>query len=144
MFKTSAQLRVENLALRQQLIVLRRSTPKRLKLTTADRIFWLWLSRVWAGWRSYLVIGKPGRPGLPQEVRDLFRMMIRNNPIGPQDPMSQGCGSTIGDLMLGRQLGGTRPISTSGSCIPAQLVSRAEMTNELACSVAGQAASAQE
>jgi hypothetical protein len=39
-FKTSAQLRVENLALRQQLMVLRRSTPKRLKLTTADRIFW--------------------------------------------------------------------------------------------------------
>ena len=33
MFKTSAQLRLENLALRQQLIVLRRSAPKRLKLT---------------------------------------------------------------------------------------------------------------
>jgi hypothetical protein len=48
-FKTSAQLRVENLALLQQLMVLRRSTPKRLKLTTADRIFWLWLRRVWVG-----------------------------------------------------------------------------------------------
>ena len=58
-FKTSAQLRLENVALRQQLIVLRRSTPKRLKLTTADRIFWLWLRRVWADWRSYLVIVKP-------------------------------------------------------------------------------------
>jgi len=103
-FKTSAQLRVENLALRHQLIVLRRSTPKRLKLTTADRIFWLWLRRVGADWRSYLVIvkpetvvawhrtgfrlfwrwksrsGKPGRPGVPQEVRDLIRMMSRNNP----------------------------------------------------------------
>ena len=41
-FKTSAQLRVENLARRQQLMVLRRSTPKRLKLRTVDRIFWLW------------------------------------------------------------------------------------------------------
>ena len=58
-FKTSVQLRVENLALRQQLMVLRRSTPKRLKLTTADRIFWLWLRRVWTDWRSYLVIVKP-------------------------------------------------------------------------------------
>jgi len=36
MLKTSAQLRLENLALRQQLTVLRRSAPKRLKLTPAD------------------------------------------------------------------------------------------------------------
>ena len=47
-FKTSAQLRLENIALRHQLVVVRRSTPKRLKLSTADRIFWLWLRRVWA------------------------------------------------------------------------------------------------
>jgi hypothetical protein len=33
MFKTSSQPRLENLALRQQLAVLRRSAPKRLKLT---------------------------------------------------------------------------------------------------------------
>ena len=32
MFKSSTQLRLENLALRQQLMVLRRSAPKRLKL----------------------------------------------------------------------------------------------------------------
>ena len=46
MCKTSAQLRLENLALRQQLMVLRRSAPKRLELTPADRIFWVWLRRV--------------------------------------------------------------------------------------------------
>jgi len=40
LFKTSAQLRLENVVLRQQLAVLRRSSPKRLKLTPADRIFW--------------------------------------------------------------------------------------------------------
>ena len=44
MLKTSAQLRLENLALRQQLTVLRRSAPKRLKLTPADRIFWVGLA----------------------------------------------------------------------------------------------------
>jgi hypothetical protein len=33
--------------MRQQLAVLRRSAPKRLKLTPADRIFWVWLRRVW-------------------------------------------------------------------------------------------------
>src|SRR4051794_1738593 len=104
MFKTSAQLRLENLALRQQLIVLRRSAPKRLKLTPADRIFWVWLRRVWGDWKSVLMIvkaetviawhrkgfrlfwtwrihrGKPGRPKVPQEIRDLIRMLSRNNP----------------------------------------------------------------
>ena len=58
MFKTSAQLRLENLALRQQLTVLRRSAPKRLKLTAADRIFWVWLRRVWGDWKSALMIVK--------------------------------------------------------------------------------------
>jgi hypothetical protein len=58
MFKTSAQLRLENLALRLQLAVLCRSTPKRLKLTPADRIFWVWLRRVWGDWKSALMISR--------------------------------------------------------------------------------------
>jgi len=45
-FKTSAELRLENLALRQQLTVLRRSSPKRLRLTKADRAFWVWMKHV--------------------------------------------------------------------------------------------------
>ncbi len=56
MLKTSAEIRLENLALREQLVVLRRSAPKRLKLMIADRIFRVWLRRVWADWRSSLVI----------------------------------------------------------------------------------------
>jgi hypothetical protein len=39
LFKTSAELRLENLALRHQLGVLRRSSPKQLRLTPADGIF---------------------------------------------------------------------------------------------------------
>ena len=58
MLKTSAQLRLENLALRQQLAVLRRSAPRRLRLTPADRIFWVWLRRVWSDWKSALMIVK--------------------------------------------------------------------------------------
>ena len=104
MFKSSTQLRLENIALRQQLTVLRRSAPKRLKLKPTDRIFWVWLRFVWTDWKSALMIvkaetvvawhrkgfrlfwtwkihrGKPGRPKVPQEVRDLIRMMSRNNP----------------------------------------------------------------
>ena len=89
--------------MRQQLAVLRRSAPKRLKLTPADRLFWVLLRRMWADWKSALLIvraetvvawhrrgfrwfwtwrihrGKPGRPAVPQEVRDLIRMMSCNN-----------------------------------------------------------------
>jgi hypothetical protein len=32
-------------------------------------------------WRSKIRRGKPGRPSAPQEVRDLIRMMSRNNPM---------------------------------------------------------------
>ena len=102
--QSSAQLRLENLALRQQLAVLRRSAPQRLKLTPADRLFWVWLQRLWSDWKSALLIvqaetvvawhrqgfrlfwtwkihgGQPGRPRVPLEVRDLIRMMSRNNP----------------------------------------------------------------
>ena len=103
-FKTSAELRLENVALRQQLGILHRSAPKRLKLTAADRLFWVWLRQLWRDWKSALMIvhpetvvswhrkgfrlfwtwkirrGKPGRPRVPQAIRDLIRMMSRNNP----------------------------------------------------------------
>jgi len=59
LFKTSVELRLENLALRHQLGVLRRSAPKRLKLMPADRILWTWLGRLWADWKSALLIVKP-------------------------------------------------------------------------------------
>src|SRR5258706_12766419 len=41
-FKSQAALHLENLALRHQLGVLRRSV-KRPKLTSADRLLWAWL-----------------------------------------------------------------------------------------------------
>jgi hypothetical protein len=43
-----ATLAAENLALRQQLAVLQRSV-KRPKLRKRDRIFWVWLSKLWPG-----------------------------------------------------------------------------------------------
>src|SRR5207244_12821341 len=57
-FKSRAALQLENLALRHQLGVLRRSV-KRPKLTSADRLLWTWLCAVWSDWRSALVIVKP-------------------------------------------------------------------------------------
>ncbi|MGH9627693.1 MAG: integrase core domain-containing protein [Bryobacteraceae bacterium] len=102
--KTRAALQLENVALRHQIGVLKRSVKKRPRLYAADRLLWVWLSRVWTDWRSGLVIvkpetvvawhrkafrifwtwkirrGKPGRPAVPREVRDLIRRMSSENP----------------------------------------------------------------
>ena len=93
----------ENLALRQQLLVLHRAT-KRPRLRHRDRLFWIAFSQLWQEWRSILVIVKPatvikwhqkgfkcywrwkskssqvGRPKIDHEIRALIRRMSRENP----------------------------------------------------------------
>src|SRR5216117_2755428 len=49
------QLALENLVLRQQLAVYKRTAP-RPRLRTMDRLLWIGLARVWAGWRQALVL----------------------------------------------------------------------------------------
>src|SRR5271169_7221067 len=102
--RSRTNLQLENLALRHQINVLRRSTKKRPKLSSGDRLFWVFLSHIWRAWRSTLVMvrpetvlawhrkgfrqfwtwkvrhGQPGRPVVPPEVRDLIRKMCRQNP----------------------------------------------------------------
>src|SRR5450631_1038652 len=56
--RTRANLALENLALRQQLANLRR-TSSRPRLSTSDRAFWLVLSHVWSRWADVLVVVKP-------------------------------------------------------------------------------------
>jgi transposase InsO family protein len=50
----------ENLALRQQLLVLKRG-QKRPPIKSWDRIFWVVVSRIWSGWRGALLIVKPDK-----------------------------------------------------------------------------------
>src|SRR5262245_35093087 len=52
------QLALENLALRQQLAVYKR-TMARPALRQTDRLFWVLLARLWTGWRQALVIVSP-------------------------------------------------------------------------------------
>jgi len=102
--RSRAALELENLALRHQIGVLQRSARKRVKLTSLDRLLWVWLSRIRGDWRSALVIvqpetviawhrrgfarfwrwkirrGQPGRPTLPGEVRELIHRICRENP----------------------------------------------------------------
>ena len=56
--RTQKNLALENLALRQQLALLRRRS-KRPRFGLLDRAFWVWLSRRWPGWREALHIVRP-------------------------------------------------------------------------------------
>jgi hypothetical protein len=57
-FRTRVALELENVALRHQLNVLKRSVP-RPRLKPADRYLWVVLSRVWQNWRAALAIVRP-------------------------------------------------------------------------------------
>ena len=99
--KSQHVLALENLALRQQLAVLRRRR-QRPRLTKTDRSFWVALSRLWTGWQGPLIIVKPqtviswhrkgfklywtwksrnkgGRPRVDVTIRRLIRQMANDN-----------------------------------------------------------------
>ncbi len=102
LLRTQTDLAAENLALRHQLAVLEHSAM-RPKLRKRDRIFWVWLSRLWPSWRSVLLIVQPetvvrwhklgfklywrwksrsknsGRPKIDAEIRKLIRQMCTEN-----------------------------------------------------------------
>jgi len=124
-FCSRAALQLEHVALRHQIGILERSARKRPKLTPADRLLWVALSRIWRDWRSALAIvkpetvvawhragfrlfwtwkvrrGQPGRPVISREVRDLIRRMCRENP-------SWGAPRVHGELLkLGIDIGET-------------------------------------
>ena len=102
-FRSRASLELELVALRHQLIVLRRQRPRRLRFHSADRLLWVCLYRVWPRVLDALVLVKPAtvvkwhrqgfriywrwrsrRPGRPKtsaEIRALIRQMSRANPL---------------------------------------------------------------
>jgi hypothetical protein len=101
--RTRTDLALENLALRQQLALLRRS--KRPQFGGLERLFWVWLSDQWAGWREALHVVRPqtvirwhrqgfrafwtrtsrrgrvGRPPVISELAELVRTMALANPL---------------------------------------------------------------
>jgi len=52
-FTSRAAIVAENLALRHQLGIVQRSV-RRPRSRQRDRILWVWLSRLWSGWRDSL------------------------------------------------------------------------------------------
>jgi len=94
----------EILFLRQQLLVLKRSAPARLRLRNTDRLIFVWLYRLFPSLLDAAVIFKPetlvrwhrggfglfwrwksrrraGRPAVPAGIRGLVRQMSRENPL---------------------------------------------------------------
>ena len=102
-FRSRASLELELVALRHQVIVLRRQRPHRLRLLSAHRLLWVWLYRVRPQVLETLVLVKPatvvkwhrqgfriywrwrsrcpGRPKTSDEIRDLIRQMNLDNPL---------------------------------------------------------------
>ncbi len=102
--RTRTHLALENLALRQQLVLLRRQS-KRPQFGRLERLFWVWLSHQWAGWREALHLvrpqtvirwhrqgfrafwtwksrrGRAGRPRVSSELAELVRTMALANPL---------------------------------------------------------------
>jgi len=57
--RSRASLKLELIALRHQVTVLRRQRPGRLRLLSADRLLWVWLYRIWPQVINAMVLVKP-------------------------------------------------------------------------------------
>jgi transposase InsO family protein len=111
--RSRASLHLEMLAMRQQLAMVADGDRKRLSFRPSERIFWVWLYRLWPTCLQTLMIFKPdtlvrwhrkgfrlywtwksrrcriGRPTIDADVRELVRTMSRNN-IGWGAPRIHG------------------------------------------------------
>ena len=101
LFLPRADLAIENVALRQQVLALKRERP-RPALDDVDRAFWVALRASWPGWASRLIIVDSdtvarwsrerfrrhwakisqrrgaGRPRVDREIRELVRLMAQD------------------------------------------------------------------
>jgi transposase InsO family protein len=113
LLRSRASLQLEVLALRQQLSLVADRDRKRVCFRKSERIFWVWLYRLWPACLQTLKIFKPdtlvrwhrkgfrlywtwksrprrgGRPAIDPDVRELIRTMSRNN-IGWGAPRIHG------------------------------------------------------
>ena len=103
-FRSRRDLLLENLALRQQLVVLKQRYP-RPQVSTSDKLFWMILRWLWPEWKHALILVRPetvvrwhragfnlywtwlsrrrvqvGRKCISKELRKLIFRMVAENP----------------------------------------------------------------
>jgi hypothetical protein len=104
LFKPPRRLEVENLFLRHQLNIALRGAPHRPQLRGSDRALLVWMTGLWpsllglsrvvqpdtilrwhrAGFRAHWrwkSRGRPGRPRVSRELRELIQRMSKENPL---------------------------------------------------------------
>ncbi len=106
LLRSRTLLHLEILSLRQQLAMAAARDHRRLRSRGHDRLFWVWLYRIWPGCLATLVVFRPdtlirwhqrgfrlywtwksrwrrsaGRPATPPEIRNLIRQLSRENPL---------------------------------------------------------------
>ncbi len=104
LFGTRRSLWLENVALRQQLVILKRKHP-RPRLTAFDKLFWVLARKYWHRWKQNLIVVSPetvvrwhragfqmywswlsrhqlsfGRKRISKELRELIFKMVAENP----------------------------------------------------------------
>ena len=95
--RSRGPLHLEILALRHQVHVLGRSRRRRVRLTQADRLLWIWLSRVREQWRS----AHPTAAWTAQQLREAFprddtpRYLVRD-----RDLAFAGIGATAAAMTI--------------------------------------------
>jgi hypothetical protein len=79
-FWSRAAMQAEIIALRHQLTVLQRSQkPRPLVLNRCDRCLWVWLSRLWSGWRSSEASVKKYMVRNPKPPSQTWRTFLNNH-----------------------------------------------------------------
>src|SRR5258708_20328496 len=80
-FHSRRHLVLENLALRQQLTVLKRRHPGPM-LSRFDKLFWIIAHRFWFAWKEALIVGTRGTGARRHRARFLFYWPL----ISPSQP----------------------------------------------------------
>jgi len=87
LFRSRASLCLAHLALRHQWAV-DQQTAHRPCLLLPDRLFWVWLSRLWSGWQATLVFVQPRTViAWQQRFRDHWRPLSQRGTSGLERTM---------------------------------------------------------
>ena len=103
LFRSRAALCLENLALRQQVAIYKQAVP-RPRLHPTDRLFWVWLSRLWSEWQNVLAFVQPctviAWPRSVPSSHNAARQCGRLSPAPGLSSMAHARTATLGRILI--------------------------------------------